>query len=62
MREVLKYANEHPDDTCALLYWETAAALDLDEFSFDELKQTRQTVADSIDVSLFSYITSVSIF
>ncbi|RCN36502.1 hypothetical protein ANCCAN_17613, partial [Ancylostoma caninum] len=30
MREVLEYAVEHRNDTCALLYWERAAALDLD--------------------------------
>ncbi|KAL6740908.1 hypothetical protein Aduo_014216 [Ancylostoma duodenale] len=50
MREVLQYAVEHRNDTCALLYWETAAALDLDEFPLDDLKQTQQTVADNFEV------------
>ncbi|EYC15712.1 hypothetical protein Y032_0036g3312 [Ancylostoma ceylanicum] len=50
MREVLQYAIEHPTDTCALLYWETAAALDLDEFSLDDLNKTKQAVVDNIEV------------
>ncbi|KHJ93097.1 hypothetical protein OESDEN_06996 [Oesophagostomum dentatum] len=50
MREVLNYANGHPDDKCALLYWETAAALELNEFSSEELKETQAIVEDNIDV------------
>ncbi|KHJ76483.1 hypothetical protein OESDEN_23897 [Oesophagostomum dentatum] len=52
MREVLNYANGHPDDKCALLYWETAAALELNEFSSEELKETQAIVEDNIDVVL----------
>ncbi|KAK6035869.1 hypothetical protein COOONC_26625 [Cooperia oncophora] len=32
LRELLDYQKDHPDDACASLYWQTAAALDLDEF------------------------------
>ncbi|KAK6738290.1 hypothetical protein RB195_020416 [Necator americanus] len=49
MKEVLNYANEHPEDTCALLYWETAVALDLNEFSSDELKATQKIIMDNVD-------------
>ncbi|VDM67376.1 unnamed protein product [Strongylus vulgaris] len=52
MRELLNYAYEHPEDTCALLYWETAAALDLNEFSSEQLQETQKMVENNVDIVL----------
>ncbi|KAK6057435.1 hypothetical protein COOONC_05047 [Cooperia oncophora] len=50
LRELLDYQKDHPDDACASLYWQTAAALDLDEFEASELLEAQRIVQIILDV------------
>uniref|UniRef100_A0A0N4X6T4 FH2 domain-containing protein n=1 Tax=Haemonchus placei TaxID=6290 RepID=A0A0N4X6T4_HAEPC len=49
LRELLCYQKDHADDVCASLYWQTAAALDLDEFEAAELLEAQRTVQIILD-------------
>ncbi|KAK5971567.1 Cnd3 domain-containing protein [Trichostrongylus colubriformis] len=49
LRELLNYQKDHPDDICASLYWQTATALDLDEFEASELLEAQRTVQVILD-------------
>nr|CDJ89525.1 unnamed protein product [Haemonchus contortus] len=49
LRELLCYQKDHADDVCASLYWQTAAALDLEEFEAAELLEAQRTVQIILD-------------
>ncbi|KAJ1357809.1 hypothetical protein KIN20_016049 [Parelaphostrongylus tenuis] len=51
MRELLEYLLDHPDDTCACLYWTTVSRLDLESFSSVDLtgmKEIAQKILEDV--------------
>ncbi|VDL80550.1 unnamed protein product [Nippostrongylus brasiliensis] len=49
LRELLDYQLKHPDDVCSSLYWQTAAALDLEQFPVSDLEEAEKQALSLIE-------------